>query len=103
MLNKFNQKFGVSGSFKMIELENAIIEKFGSIQYFRYEPIPNTTFDNRPTWDCGTDFEWEDNRLSSECFSCHSREEALMSLCIEHPHEFKDIVKKVYKILKVVK
>ena len=37
MLEEFNKTFEVEGPFKMIELENAIMKKFGDIQYFYHK------------------------------------------------------------------
>lgn len=102
MLEEFNKTFEVEGPFKMVELENAIMEKYGSIQYFRYKGWKevtdyNETIIHPECFECGTDFEWEDNRISTEGTNYKTREEALQGMLIEYKKKFEKLVKEVYE------
>ena len=108
VLDKFNEEFGLpKGCYIMKEdLEEAIVKKFGSIQYFYHKQVAWTS-DYMETqvfpehYSAGTDFHWECNRISTEKTYYTSIEEALMGLLIENKKKFKGIVDKVYKKVKV--
>ena len=103
ILEKFNKEFNVQGSLKMVELENAIIDKYGSIQYFKQVPVSWTNDYNQKEeyplrWECGTDFEWEDNKIHIDYKNIYStREESLMGLLLDNKRKFKKLVENVYE------
>lgn len=107
-LDKFNEEFNIPKGhlFMKDKLEEAIIKKYGSIQYFYHKQVVWTS-DYMETqvfpehYSAGTDFHWEDNRISTEKTSYISIEEALMGLLIENKKKFKGIVDKVYEKVKV--
>ena len=103
MLVEFNKTFNLPKDtpFKKAELENALIETFGSIQYFKCGGFMANGQSYPTTYNVGTKFEWEYNVISydGDAKSC---EEALMGLFInygngyDYQREFKEIVKNVY-------
>ena len=103
-LDKFNEEFSLpKGCYIMKEdLEEAIIKKFGNIQYF-YHKQEVWTSDYMETqvfpehYSAGANFYREDNRLYTKETSYISIEEALMGLLLENKKKFKGIVDKVYK------
>lgn len=105
MLEEFNKTFEVEGPFKMIELENAIIRKFGSIQYMFYKQWNETSDYMEETkhpahYTCGTDFQWEDNNITTDYSNEEkytTREMALMGLCLDNKNKFKNLVRRVYE------
>lgn len=104
MLNKFNETFNVEGPLKLLELENAIIEKYGSIQYFYNKGWKEISDYNEEIihpdyFDCGTQFEWEDNKIHTSWENKEkytSREEALMGLLMDNKRKFRKLVTDVY-------
>ena len=103
-IDDFNNKFNVSGEFKQIELEDAIIKKFGSIQYHYFKPWKEETdfheIINHPaSYTCGTKYEWGSNEIETNYSQTYSnRQEALITLLIEHYNQFKSLVNKVYEV-----
>ena len=108
MLKTFIEVFNLpkDSDFKMIELENAIIQKYGSIQYFYNEGWKEISDYNEEIihpdyFDCGTYFEWEDNKISTNSENKEkytTREKALMGLCLDNKQKFKGLVRKIYEI-----
>ena len=97
MLVEFNKTFNLPKDtpFKKAELENALIETFGSIQYFKCGGFMTNGQSYPTTYSVGTKFEWEYNVISYDG-------DALMGLFInygngyDYQQEFKEIVKNVY-------
>lgn len=84
MLDKFNEVFKIPQGtpFKRVELENALVESFGSVQYFKLGGISVQGKFYPVSYEVGTKFEWEYNELSyGDANSC---EEALMGLFIKY-------------------
>ena len=118
MLKEFNNFFGIREDmpFQRTKLENALIEKFGSIQYFKYSADEH----NETCYTCGTKFEWEANDIECNMFKYYTPDEALMGLFIEqctepeldidhidwyytdlsrkNEVEFREIIKEVYNV-----
>ena len=107
ILNKFNDEFGIPrGCYLMKDsLEEAIIKKYGSIQYFYHKKVTLVSdymeVQEFPEhYSAGTNFFWEDNKISTKGISYISIEEALMGLLLENKRKFKGIVNKVYEKVK---
>ena len=107
MLKTFIEVFDLPKDigFKMIELENAIMKKFGSIQYFYHKKWTEVTdyqeiIEYPEYYTCGTKFEWECNKICSKYENAKNyktREEALMGLLIENERKFQTLVQNIYK------
>ena len=102
MLNKFNEIFNVEGPLKLVELENALIDKYGSIQYYKNKSLDSDDY----WWEVGTKWEWEDNLISTNFMNKYlSREDALIGLFLiyaldeysEYQKDFKEILNEVYE------
>ena len=81
MLKEFNNFFGIREDMPLqrTKLEDALIKKYGSIQYNRYP-----AYEDMPEcYTLGTMFDWEDNIIQSETHMYFSPDEALMGLFIE--------------------
>ena len=106
MYKKFRETFNLPESTTLLKtaLEEAILKKYGSIQYFYHKEWKEITDYNEEIkhverYTCGTDFQWEDNKISTDWHSEYkSPEEALMGLLIEHKNKFKKLVKEVYNV-----
>jgi len=107
MLEEFNKTFEVEGPFKMMELENAIMKKFGDIQYFYHKAFTYTSdYDYQERhipehYTCGCKFEWESNKIHTDYRNEEkytTREKALMGLCLDNEQKFKGLVRKVYNV-----
>ena len=79
MLAKFNKFFGIREDMPLhrVELEDALIKKYGSIQYHMF------SFEDKTTYTIGTKFEWEENLITCETGKYTSPADALMGLFIE--------------------
>ena len=82
MLNRFRTKFGFDIRTYRSQLEDAIIDKFGSIQYFKYDSYDQTPI----TYTVGTKFEWESNEIETKG-EYYSIDEALAGLFIEQTRD----------------
>lgn len=109
MINKFIEVFGLpeNSEFKMIELENAIMKKFGDIQYHYNKALTYTSdYDYQERhipehYTCGCKFEWESNTIHTDYRNEEkyaTREMALMGLCLDNKNKFKSLVRKVYDL-----
>ena len=108
MIKTFIEAFDLpkDSDFKMIELENAIIQKYGSIQYFYNKGWKEISHYNEEIihpdyFECGTQFEWESNTIHTDYRNEEkytTREKALMGLCLDNKQEFKGLVRKVYEL-----
>lgn len=78
METKFNKHYNVEGPFKFLELQQAIIDKFGNIQFSKFE------YDGKTVYTCGTDFEWETNNITCEDFKYTSTQDALIGLFLDN-------------------
>ena len=104
MINQFNNKFNLPEytPFKRCELENAIMKKYGSIQYFYHKEWTDRSHRFGDTYypesyTCGTKYCWEANELESDNdVVCKTPEEALMSLVIKN--NLYKIVEDVYEL-----
>ena len=108
MLKTFIEAFDLpkDSDFKMIELENAIMKKFGDIQYGYHKAYTYTSdYDYQEQhipehYTCGCKFEWETNTIQTDHHNEHNyktREQALMGLCLDNKSKFKKLVRKVYE------
>ena len=113
LFEKFIEVYNLpyNSTFKRIELEDALIEKFGDLQYNKYEDKFKRE-ENKPRYFVGCKDNQGLNDLSTSKVS-NNPEEALISLFIKYGvepiedteeyyiqnfyKEFQNIVKKVYK------
>lgn len=96
MLKHFNEKFNVSGSFKRVQLEEALVKKYGELHYFYFKGWLETSdymerIKHKPAYACRT------VSAIGTVTPYISMEEALMGLFIENSRRLKGLVKKVYE------
>ena len=96
MLEHFNEKFNVTGAFKRLELEEALIKKYGELHFFYFKGWLETSdymerIKHKPAYACRVVSAIETVTAYS------SMEEALVGLFIENSKRLKGIVKKVYE------
>lgn len=115
MLNEFIEIYNLpkDSIFKRVELEDALINQFGSLKYNMFPEWmeKDTGFEHPTTYYVGVKYNWGDCDFSSEL--CLSPEEALLNLFIKYgksefdindiltyyegsEKEFKQVVRKVY-------
>lgn len=79
MIKEFNTFFGIREDMPLqrAKLEDALIRKYGSIQYHQF------SFKDKTTYTIGTKFDWEENLIECAMGNYTSPEDALMGLFIE--------------------
>ena len=96
MLKYFNEKFNVTGPLKRLELEEAVIKKYGELHFFYSKGWTETSdymerIMHSPAYAC---------KISSaiETVTCYdSIENAFIGLFMENSRRLKGLVKKVYE------
>lgn len=96
MIEYFNEKFGVKGPFKRVELEEALVKKYGELHYFYFKGwTEETDFHERvkhkPAYICRT------SSAIETVTSYKSIEESLIGLFMENHRKLRGLVKKVYE------
>lgn len=114
LIDKFNERFNVSGSLRKTELETQICKQFSDLQYWCFPEVDLPDQHISGGFYCGCSSDWGTNTIQT-ANSYNSLEEALIGLILEQTEEnqprqpydetpfsnkteFEELVRRVYDI-----